>query len=177
MDTVSTGGKIKTKTVYTGPYYSWNMEETTLGKLRTIYTVLGLISCGLYIGSMLFYSNFSKLWFVIMPYACMILVLTFLGSAIINLIHAPQPMKRETKDRTIDRIKGSSVIGMIFCGGTIIGEIYAAYKLQSEIIVNDWLFLTATIFLFALMLYGFKASKRIRVKEEINPIAEKWKNR
>lgn len=176
VETTKTG-KVKRKMVYTGPLYDWNLSEDELRRIRRLYLILCVSICAIYLGSLLFYSNLSRLWYVILPYSCLILVLFFFIAAVYNIVHASQPMNRETKEKTQDRIKGSSLIGIVFTLGTFLGETYGLFKLQQDISYTDLLFIVASVFIFTILLYGFKASKRLQLKEKINPLAEEWKDK
>ncbi|MGN1148276.1 MAG: hypothetical protein ACI4TB_07625 [Lachnospiraceae bacterium] len=178
MDTEMTkSGKVKRKMIYTGPLYRWELSEEVLKKLRLRYLLLCVAGWIIFIGSMLFYSNLSRIWYVILPYACLLLVFSFFSAAVYNLFTAKQPMSREVKDKTFDRLKGSSLVGMVFCAGAFAGEVAARIVFQEFGGWGDGLFMAATILLFFILLYAFKEGKQLMVSEEINPVAEEWKDK
>jgi len=178
MDTeTDKNGKVKRKMVYVGPYYIWNTAQEELKKLRCSYLTALAGEWIVFLGSMCFYNDISRNWYVILPYVCLILVFFFQSMAVWNLFTAKQPMHRETKDKTADRMKSSTFCGLILSAGALIGEIVACIKGVKELKVPDYLFVIATMILFVFLLYGFKASKRLTVTEQENPVAGEWKNK
>lgn len=178
MDTETTDtGKVKRKMIYVGPLYRWEMEEAVLKKVRLFCLFLCLLGWGLFVGSMLFYSNLSRLIYVILPFACLFLVLFFFSAGTCNLFLAKQPMSRERKDKTVDRIKASAFMGMLFCGGAFAGETAGMMVFKEFTGMGDFLFMAATVLLFFVFLCGFAAGKHLAVSEEKNPETAKWKDR
>lgn len=178
MDTETTdAGKVKRKMVYTGPLYRWDTAEAELKKIRLSYLVLGIWGWGLFVGSMLFYSNLSRLIYVMLPFACLFLVLFYFSAGTYNLFFAKQPMRREIKDKTCDRIRASAFMGMLFSGGAFAGETAATMIFKEIFVTGDFLFMTATVLLFFICLYGFICGRRLTVSEEDNPAAEEWKDK
>ena len=177
MDTETTGsGKVKRKMVYTGPLFEWDMPIEVLKRTKMECLLIMILSAGLFIGSLLFHSDVSRVWYVILPYAFFLPVLLFLLGACWNLFFAKQPMNRETKDKTYVRWKSSCVAGTVLC---LITGIMAgiAMVLQHFTKTGDILLLTSDVFLCGLMLYGGKVGKCLRVEEKTNPTAEEWKNK
>lgn len=178
MDTETTNtGKIKRKMVYTGPFYRWAMTEETLKKNRILYLILNVAAWVIFIGSMLFYSNLSRIIYIILPYACLMLVLFFFSAAAYNLLFAKQPMNREIKEKTYDRIKGASLVGMIFSGGSFAGEAVGSLLVLNAVKTEDILFIIATVLLFFIFNIGFVNAGKLIVTEEVNPAAQEWKDR
>lgn len=178
MDTETTKtGKVKRKMIYTGPLYRWELPKEALKKLRVRFLLLCVAGWMIFIGSMLFYSNLSRIWYVILPYACLLLVFSFFSAAVYNLFTAKQPMSREVKDKTCDRLKGSSMVGMVFCAGAFAGEVAARVAFREFGGLGDNLFMAADILLFFILLFVFKEGKQLSVSEEINPVAEEWKDK
>lgn len=177
MDTETTStGKVKRKMVYVGPFYTWDLEGKVFAGLRRRYTLSVLAGWVCFLGSMLFYSKLSRLWYVILPYTFLILVLFFATCAVWNLYFAGQPMTRECKEKTWDRMRSSSVMGMLCCVVTAVGLVTG--MLQNRCTqMEDFLFSLGDVFIFLFLLYGFKASKRLNVKETENPVAAEWKDK
>lgn len=95
---------------------------------------------------------------------------------VFQFVFAKQPMNRETKEKTVDRVKHQSVAGVCVCILTGIGAA-AAMITQHYTKTGDMLFLAADVLLCILMLYGIKVGKCLRVEEKANPAAEEWKNK
>ncbi len=177
MDTeTAPSGKVKRKIVYVGPFYEWDMDEKALIKLRTRYTIAVLISWLCFAGSILFYSDLSRLWYVILPYAFLALVLVFATCAVWNLYFAEQPMVREVRDKTLDRIRFTSIAGMLCCMITAVGLVVGIFR-NGYMQAGNLLFALADPVIFFLLLYGFKVSKCLKVREKENPLADQWKDK
>lgn len=170
-------GRVKRKMVYVGPYYIWEMPTAEVKKLRAICLAALFAQWILFIGSMCFYNDISRNWYVILPYVCLSLALVFQSMAVWNLCTAKQPMHRETKDKTCERMKSAAFCGMILSFLALIGETVACIKFAEKFKTADYLFVAATVVLFALLLYGFKVSKRLTVSEQENPATAEWKNK
>lgn len=178
MDTeTDKNGKVKRKMVYVGPYYIWDTVQEDLKKMRCSYLVTVIVEWIVFLGSMCFFNDISRNWYVILPYVCLILVFLFQSMAVWNLYMAKQPMHREIKDKTVDRMKSSTFCGMILSGGALVGEIVACIKGVKVFKASDYIFVIATVVLFLFLLYGFKVSKRLVVTEQENPVAGEWKNK
>lgn len=169
-------GKVKTKMVYTGPLFRWKLTGEALKRQRLLCLVPAVAGWLILLGSMLFYSDLSRLFYIILPHACQILVLCFYTAAVYNFFTAAQPMRLEKKDKTYDRMRGSAMVGMVLGAGTFAGEVSAVIFLGFTK-PADILFMAAAVFLFLLFLYGFKMSGGLTVVEEENPAKEEWKNR
>lgn len=170
-------GKVKRKMVYVGPYYLWNVNPKLLKGLRNRSLLCLLAEWLLFLGSMSFYNTISRNWYVILPYVCLILVLLFKSMAVFNLYAVKEPMNREKKDKTAERLKGASLCGMVFSAAAAAGECVVLIRTAKLLQTADYMFVTATAVLFFLMLYGFGVSRRLQVTEQENPAAAEWKNK
>lgn len=177
MDTETTSsGKVKRKMVYVGPIYEWDLEKRDLVKLRIRYMLAIFASWGCFLGSLLFYSDLSRLWYVILPYAFEVLVLIFASCALWNLYFAAQPMVREVKDKTLERIRFTAIAGMICCGIAEVG-IVAGILLNGYTQPRNILFAVVDPLIFLLSLYGFKVGKCLKIREKDNPLANQWRDK
>lgn len=178
MDTEKgTDGKVKRKMVYVGPYYLWSTKKDVLNKLRCSCLFTLLAEWFLFLGSLCFYNTISRNWYVILPYACLILALFYKSMAVFNLYKVTEPMNREMKDKTSERIKGASLCSIILIAAALLGEGVACFREIKLLKVTDYVFVAVTIVLFLLILYDFRAVKQLQVTEQENPVAAEWKNK
>ncbi len=177
MDTQTMpSGKVKRKMVYTGPLYEWDLTAECLKRLRILYGCLAGAGWLLFLLSLSFYSNVSRILYVMLPYACFIPVLAFLTGASFKLAVTRGLMNRENKDKICTRLKNSSAAGVV-CGLlTGIGVIVSIF-LRKISVGNNLLFAAADILLTYLCLYGFKSSGKLLVTETVNPVAQEWEKR
>lgn len=176
LDTdIDAKGKAKTKMVYTGPLYKWDMPQDEYINVRLRILVLTLISCILFVGSLYFYTELSRTWYIILPYAIQFLILIMQGSVVWNFFFAKQPMNMEIKDKTYDRERTSTVISIliniIVVVSSVITMIIKGYTAIGEII-----FVGMVVVFCILSLYRFKVDKCIRVTEIENHLTKEWEN-
>lgn len=177
MDTqTSASGKVKRKMVYVGPHYVWSAAESEMKTLRLRFSVLTMLGWILFIGSQLFYSNLSRVWYVVLPYEFFLIILLMWVGVLWNLFFAKQPMTRETRDKTCDRLKGASVAGIV-CSLVTVAGIAVAVITRGYHTTADISFMMIDPLLFHLMQQGRKLSKKLTVTEQVNPLTEEWKNK
>lgn len=181
MDTsVDDRGKTREEMVYIGPLYCWDMPEEVFYRLKRQYLAGSILAWLVFVASLWPYSEISRIWYVILPYCCLLFPLFFISVAVHNMISAPCPFSREKKDKTVGRLKGSFMAGMVLSGGAAVGQAAGCLLMKDEhltaiaITGTDVLMIAATWLLFIIMLYGFKASKRLAVREIENPRTAEW---
>lgn len=170
-------GRVKTKMVYVGAYYLWSIEREQLKRLRSCSLLCLVAEWLLFLGSMCFYSAISRNWYVILPYACLIIVLLFKSMAVFNLYVVKEPMNRERKDKTTERFSGASLCGMALGAAAAVGEMVVWIRTAKLLQMADYVFVAATVCLFLLMLCSFHISRQLQVREQENPVAAEWKNK
>lgn len=178
MDTeTGADGKVKRRMVYVGQYYLWSTPKDVLKKLRSSSLFTLLSEWLLFLLSLCFYNSISRNWYVILPYACLILALFYKSMAVFNLYKVTEPMNREMKDKTSERIKGASLCGIILIAAALLGEGVVCFREIKLLKVTDYVFVAVTIVLFLLIMYDFRASKQLQVTKQDNPVAAEWKNK
>lgn len=177
MDTQTTAsGKVKRNMVYVGPHYVWSAAEAEMKSLRIKCLVLAILGWVIFIGSQLFHSDLSRVWYVVLPYEFFFLILMMWTGAVWNLLFAKQPMTRETKEKTCERFKGASVAGMV-CSLVTAAGITAVVITRGYHTIPDICFMAADPLLLFLMLCGVGLGKKLTVTEQTNPLTEEWKNK
>lgn len=169
-------GKVRTKMVYTGPLYKWDMPEAELKRVKVSLIVLALISCILFVGSLSFYSELSRTWYVILPYAINFLLICMQWGVVWNLFFAKQPMSMETKDKTLDRDKVVSVISLVINIITVSCAVVTMI-IKGYMKAGEFAFVGMVIFFVTLALYRIKVDKCMRVAECGNPLTEEWEQK
>ncbi len=170
-------GKVKDCTVYIGPLYEWNASEATIKSLRGRISVITLVQAVLFISSLWNYNDLSRLWWVVVPYCCLLFVFLYLTAVCYNLFTVKGQFHREKKEKTVDRMKGCSVMGALLVGISLIAATVSSVMGLIHFGVWDiWFVLTETILMVS-FLYEVKLSKELQVRELPNPKAEEWKDR
>ncbi len=169
-------GKVRTKMVYTGPLYKWDMSETELKRVKVSLLVLTLISCILFVGSLSFYSELSRTWYVILPYAINFLLICMQWGGVWNLFFAEQPMSMELKNKTLEREKTVSVMSMVINIITVLCAVVTMI-VKGYTKMGEFTFAGMITLFIALSLYRIKVDKCMRVAETLNPLTKEWEQK
>lgn len=179
MDTQTLeSGRVKRKMVYTGPLYEWTLSPGDLGKERKRASALLLAGWVFYIGSLLTVSTFTKVWYIVLPYAGYLLCHILESFSVWNLCMAKQPMDQETADKTSDRLKGCSLAELVLLTLAGVGMILQFFRNGISVLVfGDWLLVAAEFLLLCLAAGSFCCSRHFMMKEVDNPQYQIWKDR
>lgn len=170
-------GKVKDCTVYVGPLYEWAISGQVLKKYRIKLLLLTLLQIVLFVSSLWNYSDLTRLWWVVVPYSCLFLVFVLQCMVCYNLFVLKGQMQREQKDKTVDRLKGCSVMGCILSGISIVSTTGSLIANMVNIQFWDIYYIIVEMVLFIIFLYNMKSSGTLLVKELVNPVAEEWKDK
>lgn len=169
-------GKVKTKMVYTGPLYKWDMAESELKRLKISLSVSALISCILFVVSLSFYSELSRTWYVILPYAINFLLICMQWGVVWNMFFAKQPMSMEIRDKTLDREKTASVISLVMNIITLLCAVVTII-VKGHTKAGEFVFVGMVTLFVAFTLYRIKVDKCMRVAETYNPLTKEWEQK
>ena len=170
-------GKVKDCTVYIGSLYEWSMPEEQRKRLRGRLTVMTIGQAVLFISSIWNYNDLSRLWWVMLPYACLLFVFLYLATVCYNLFTVKGQFHREQKDKTVDRMKACSVMGAILTGSSFLSATISLLAGLVHIQMWDVWFIITEAVLLTVFLYEAKLSKLLQVRELSNPKAQEWKDR
>lgn len=170
-------GKVKDCTVYIGPLYEWITSAAQIKSLRYKLTIMTIVQIILFISSIWNYNDLSRLWWVMLPYACLLFVFLYLAMACYNLFTVKGQFHREQKDKTVDRMKACSVMGTILVVSSFLSATISLIAGLVNVQIWDvWFIFTEAVILIA-FLYEGKLSKQLQVRELPNPKAQEWKDR
>lgn len=170
-------GKVKDCTVYVGPLYEWSIPEKQRKSLRGRLTVMTIVQIILFLSSIWNYNDLSRLWWVMLPYACLLFVFLFMAMVCYNLFVVKGQFHREQKDKTVDRMKGCCVMGVILVASSFLSATISMLMGLVHIQMWDVWFIITEAVLLTVFLYEVKLSKQLQVRELTNPKAEEWKDR
>ncbi len=170
-------GKVKDCTVYIGPLYEWISSKEHIKKTAILLTLMTVVQSFLLVFSLWYYSDLTKLWWVVLPFSCMLFVYLYLGTVCCNLFKVRGQFHREQKDKTIDRFKACSVMGLIFSGSTAIAAFASLFLDFIRIGFWDIFFVAADLTMILLFVCEFRMAKSLEVKEIPNPQTEIWKDK
>lgn len=100
-------------TVYVGKFYEVEETEEERKKRITVFLVCAFIAWVVFIGSMCFYSDLSKTIIVAVPYAINAILFVYMTEGISRYVFSKGPLKRQEKERMVDRIKAHSIVGIL----------------------------------------------------------------
>lgn len=161
---VGRNGKKKKQPVYIGALYQWELQAEELRRLKLLYLGVALTGWGLFIGSLWFYSELAKLWYVTVPYSITLFPLLFLSMAVCNMLIVKRPYTREKKEKTIDRLQRWPIVGIATCGIAAAGQVYGSMQLQALKAAD--IFLIAAIWLVLLiMVLLLRLSRSLKMQE------------
>jgi hypothetical protein len=170
-------GKVKDCTVYIGPLYEWVSSKEQLKKTAWLLTLMTMVQSFLLVFSLWNYSDLTKLWWVVLPFSCILFVCLYLGMVCYNLFTVKGQFHREQKDKTIDRMKSSSVMGMIFAGTTAMSAFTSLFLDFIKIGVWDIFFVVADMTMIVLFILEFRMAGNLEIREVPNPETDKWKDK
>lgn len=170
-------GKVKDCTVYVGPLYEWITTEEVLKKLRLKLSVIVGLQAVLFVSSLWNYNDLSRLWWVVVPYACLLFVFLLQMCVCYNLFTVKGQFHREKKDKTVDRMKGCSVMGAILSGVSIVSATVSMIMSLVNIQFWDIYYIAVMLVMVITFIYCIRLSREIQVRELPNPKAEEWKNK
>ena len=178
LDTITDErGKMKDCTVYIGPLYEWTSTEKQLKKTAMLLTLMTAVQSFLLVFSLWNYSDLTKLWWVILPFACILFVCLYLGTVCYNLFTVKGQFHREQKEKTIDRLKASSTMGMIFAASTATTAFTSLFLDFIRLGFWDIFFVVADMTMIVLFIFEFRLAKTLEIREVPNPQTEIWKNK
>lgn len=170
-------GKVKDCTVYIGPLYEWVSTVEQLKKAALLLTLMTVVQSFLLVFSLWNYSDLTKLWWVTLPFSCILFVCLFLGTVCYNLFTVRGQFHREQKDKTVDRLKATSVMGLIFAGTTAMSAFPSMFLDFIKLGVWDIFFVVSDLTMFVMFILEFRMAGRLEVKEVPNPETDKWKDK
>ena len=169
-------GKVRTRMVYTGPLYKWDMTDAEFKKLKVSLSVSAFISCLIFVASLSFYSELSRTWYVILPYAINFLLICTQWGVVGNLFFAKQPMSMDVKDKTLDREKTVSVMSLVLNVITVLCAVVTMI-IRGYTKAGEFAFVGMVTLFVVLSLYRIKVDKCLRVTECENPLTKEWEQK
>ena len=170
-------GKVKDCTVYIGPLYEWAAPEKLIRKLGAVLSMLTALQAVLFVSSLWNYCDLSRLWWVVVPYCCLLFVFLYMAVVCFHLLTLKGAFHREQKDKTVDRMKGCSVMGAILSGITVISSTVSVIMGLVNMKAWDVWFVVTAAFMLIIFLYDIRLSAKVQVREVPNPKALEWKDK
>ncbi len=170
-------GKVKDCTVYIGSLYEWTCSEEQRKSMAIRLTAMVAVQILLFVFSLWNYSDLTKLWWVVLPYACLLFVYLFLATVCRNLFVVKGQFHREKKEKTLDRLRACSMMGLIFSSTTVTSAFVSLFLDFIKIQIWDICFVAADMIMIVLFICEWRMAGDLEVKEITNPNAEKWKDK
>jgi hypothetical protein len=118
-------GKLKTVPVYRGPLFRFKAEETLLKKAKLRCLILTAAASAALLAAMLIHAELLQRLYVVMPLILCFLPAALLWTAVYHLYTAGQAVPRDKCDKMHDRFAGWSVVMLVLCVLSLLGQIAA----------------------------------------------------
>lgn len=166
-------GKLKEKAVYIGPLYCFN-DVQQLRVLALRESVLALFSMILLLVSLWNYSAVTRQIYVTVPMLGLFAVVYLFFSSAMRLLRltTQSSFKREEKEKSFDRAKGSSIAGIIVSAFAFLAALVFGIKVSFCFSFWDFFYLASMGLQMVLFAAGFFFTGGIKVMEIENPEAD-----
>lgn len=140
---IDASGKEKQVLVYVGDYHVLNEDEKTQRAKRflPVFTLIGWIA---FVGSLFFYSEITKCFYVLLPYMLYLFSLYFISVADYYLCFFKKKYTNKENDSVVNRGKAATVGGIAIMILTSVGEV-AFFVKHQEVSTYDFLFLSLSV--------------------------------
>lgn len=167
-------GKLKEKAVYIGPLYCFS-DVQRLRILALRESALALVSMVLLLFSLWNYSAVTRQIYVTVPMLGLFVVVYLFFSSAMSLLKltTQSSFKREEKEKSFDRAKGSSIVGIIVSALAFLAALVYGIKVSFRFSFWDFFYLASMGLQIVLFAAGFFFVKGIRLTETENPEADK----
>lgn len=177
IDTFKTkSGKIKDRLVYVGPLYDWQLSSGELRPLKTRMVLVTVLSWLLFVVSLSFHSELSRVWNIVLPYAFLALVLMYMTVCCWKLLWKKSPFDQKMKDQTGRGLPGALITGICIQFFTFAESVFYMVKRQYHS-PADIFFACILIILLLLLAVGIFQNKKLKFVEKENPLAEEWNHK
>lgn len=163
-------GKIREKAIYTGPLYSFP-DARKLRITALFNSFLGLAGIILWLAGLWNYSAVTRKLYVSVPMLCVCAVLSSFFSSAMKLLRltTEQTFRREEKEKSVDRARGSSLAGILFCLAGFCAVLFYGAGVSFRFSFYDWFYLICTVLQLLIFTAGFIMTKKLSVQEVHNP--------
>ena len=159
--TLTNNGKWKDVAIYIGPSYQLNL----MGKGRAVIIkqqiLLNVIGWCLFFLPLLVYSTVTRTIYIILPYMFLFLVLFYQSTAVYRLSMLKCPCRREEKDKVEERMKGSSLSGMILSCISVVCSIIYIITINKNSNRGDLLFACSDMMLMITFILHYRLTMKI----------------
>lgn len=170
MKTVETPGGTRRIPVYIGRYYRCDATEGARRSFAWSVLLLAVLAMAFLIAAGLQNGDFSRTFYITLPYAAQFLPVVFLISASFEFMATKGDLTEPDHRSKFVRIRTMSLTGLIFAGMTITGSVVYTILQKMEIRTDDLLFLFFTIIIGSILgIIHFmqqKMNKCIKINED-----------
>ncbi len=108
---------------YSGKYFKFDMPKKELRRVKAVLAVLAFALAALFVFAGILNSAGSRILYVILPYAVMLLPILFILSDIYKIAVNICPMTRKQYDHSVVQLKHSTAAVIIFSAMSSVGDI------------------------------------------------------
>lgn len=123
LQTVETKDGPKRKTVYTGKYFTAHLPEDKLGKYKAALKGISLITAVLFVGMGLVNNAGSRVIYVILPYAILVLPVFYMLMTTISFGRAKDKLTFPEYDKIFVRMRTAGMGALILAAAGAVGVV------------------------------------------------------
>ncbi|MDR2044284.1 MAG: hypothetical protein LBQ15_07950 [Clostridium sp.] len=116
-------GKERREAVYIGPLYRWAAPEEVLRRTAARFGAGAVLAWLLFFASLWEPSGLTRLWYVAVPYCCLVFPLFLVSASVYRLARVSCPFERAQKEKMADRLKSGALAGLLLSGAVFLGEL------------------------------------------------------
>lgn len=154
--------KVINEISYTGDYYKFQLTDAEYKKMRMVIFAAIIVQTLIFAAAGFLNNKGSFCIYVLFPYLCIFLPLTFLIRGYIRIPKQSQPMEYAIYDKCYNRVKFSIVGIMIASTATGIGDVVFIIKYALEIdLIKEGSFCIANILIAGISVFLLRYHNRI----------------
>lgn len=123
LENVEKNGRLVTVPVYRGDWFRLLTDDEQTKKSKGLFLILTLLIAVFYLGALFLNTPCTRVMYVMLPFAAMCFPIFYMVTALVELLRYKGKSDRERKDIISTRFSSTSVICMVFSGGSFIGHI------------------------------------------------------
>lgn len=151
---------------YSGAYFKFDMPEKELRHVKAALAVLTSALAALFVFAGMLNSAGSRILYVILPYAVMLLPILFMLSDIYKIAVIIRPMTRKQYDHSVVQLKRSTVAVIIFSAMSAVGDIiYLLFFCSPADVSKELIYLIACLGILITSVFLLSVQRKIKCIE------------
>jgi hypothetical protein len=151
---------------YTGSYFKFDMPEEILKRVKIALAVLTVSVAVLFVFAGMLNSAGSRVLYVILPYAVLLLPILFMLSDVYKIAVNKKPMTRKQYDHSVLQLKRSTLAIIIFSAMSAVGDIvYILFFCSPVDLFGELIYLAACLCILVISIALLSIQRKIKCIE------------